>query len=786
MPFSVRFKTFLCLCGITFSASIVSAQLITTVVGGGYASGQSAFNVGIGPQNTTLDAAGNLVVADYANSRVFKLDQATGIISVISGLGIIGNYGDGGPAAGACFYNANDVAYDKHGNLFVADFNNNKIRKIDTNGIITTYAGNGAFAFGGDGGPAVSASLNRPASVFVDSSDRLYIADEYNHRIRMVNASGIITTVAGNGTAGFGGDDSIATNAMLNYPSSVKQDRAGNLVIADQVNERLRRIDGAGIIRTIAGGGASALESIPATNASLSNPLVVTIDTSGAIVFSEYGTNRIRKVNTAGIISLVAGTGALGFSGDGGPATLAKLRRPAGVTADKNGNLFICDYDPASLSHTNCRIRKVAASGIISTIAGDSTTIYGGDGDPSLAAQIFNPGALAVDGKGAIYVIDSQVIVRKSGSTGIMSTFAGTHRLMPNADSIPATDARMNPIAGLVTDVHGNLYLADAQHGTIRKVDTNGIITRFAGGGSVLGDGGPATAATLSQPTGLAFDRDGNLYIADNGNYRVRKIDTTGVITTVAGMGIGGISGNEGPATTARISAYGVAVDDSGKIFISDNLFRIRMVDSAGIIHAYAGAGISVPVGDGGPATAARLNKPQGLATDHYGNLYVADFADNRVRRINSSGIISTMAGNGVAYYYGDGQDIAFSEVDGPSDIKVDADGNLLFTDKYNFRVRKVWLNTGVRDVAKAGIGDLIVTPNPAITVMDACAGENADILYWVLTNLRGEEVYAVRAQQMWHGKLHLDVRNYPNGMYILNAVGAGVHRCARVVIAHE
>ena len=770
---------------ICIGADHANAQLITTVVGGGYASGQSAMNIGIGPQNTTLDAAGNLVVADFTNSRVFKLDQSTGLITVISGLGIIGNYGDGGPAAGACFYRPNDVAYDRHGNLFVADFNNNKIRKIDTAGIITTYAGEGSFAYGGDGGPAVLAQLNRPAGVYVDASDNLYIADEFNSRIRKVSPAGIISTIAGTGALGFSGDDSLATNAALYYPTSVKQDKAGNIIIVDYGNDRLRRIDAAGIITTFAGGGGSTAENIPATNAQLNFPLVATVDTSGNIYFSEYGANRIRKISTSGIISLVAGTGTLGFSGDGGQATAARFRRPVGVTVDKAGSLYLCDYDPSSIPHTNCRIRKIDASGVINTIAGDSTVYFGGNGDPSVAGQLYNPSALAIDSKGAIYVTDSQYFVRKSNASGIISTYAGSHYYHSLSVYTPALYTRFGTISAMVTDPAGNLYLADEQYARVRKIDTNGMVTTFAGGGlpAVLGDGGPATAAYLIKPTGLAFDKFRNLYVADNGAYRVRKIDTAGVISTIVGIGIGGTSGNESPATMARVTPYGLAIDDSGRLYISDNMYRIRMVDTAGFIHAFAGAGSALPVGDGGPATAACLNKPQGMATDHNGNLYIADFANNRVRCINSAGIISTLAGNGIAYYYGDGQDIAFSEVDGPTDVKVDADGNVLFADMNNFRVRKVWLNTGVSNIANVAKCSLLVSPNPTTGWVNADIVGSFVVKKWVLTDMRGVQLLELNPGNTNNGHLHLDLSSFRDGVYVLHCVGETQRYTAKVLL---
>ena len=756
-------------CCVVFGMiTTTKAQLITTVVGGGYATGQSATNIGIGPVNTTIDPNGNLVVADVINSRVFRIDKNTGMITVIAGLGIIGNYGDGGPAAAACFYNPNDVCYDPKGNLYVADFNNNKIRKIDTAGVITTYAGTGAFAYGGDGGPAIDAQLNRPAGVYADAVGNIFIADEFNHCIRRIDASGTITTIAGCDTAGFAGDGGPATAAKLNYPTSVKMNKAGELIIVDQINFRIRKIDNAGLIHTIAGGGTSTANNVPATVAQIGQPLVASIDTEGNIYVSDFGKDQIRKVDTGGIYRLVAGTGTTGFSGDGGPATMAKFRRPQGVTAAPDGSIYVCDFDGSAVPNSNNRIRKIAANGIVSTIAGDSTLNYGGDGDPWNAAQIYHPTAFAIAPNGEFYVADSQVIIRKADASGLVNTFAGIHNLhypVVIGEDTPRLSNRFEQISSMMTDKKGNLFIADAAMRRVRKIDTNGLVSTYAGGAtSGVGDNGPATSAMLGGPTGLAFDRYGNLFIADSGADRVRKVDTAGIITTVAGYGLPGYTGNEGPATSARLLVNGIAVDDSGRIFLSDGIARIRMIDATGIIHAFAGTGTAL--GDGGAATAANLTKPRGLAVDHNGNLYIADYGNNRIRFVENNGLIHTLAGNG------DGMDVSYSELNGPYDVRIDLDGNVLFSDMNNFRIRKIWLNTGLRDPHQPAISAAVsVTPNPTFGNLNAVLEGPVLIEEWVLTDLKGREQWRQHVADPNSRTLTADFSRLPTGMYLIHAL---------------
>ena len=348
----------------------------------------------------------------------------------------------------------------------------------------------------GDEGPAVRARLASPYGVAVDGSGNVYIADRRNHRIRRVDRSGTITTVAGTGERGFGGDGGPAVAARLNEPTRVALDTSGALYIADRGNHRIRRVDGLGIVTT------------------------------------------------------VAGNGEIGFSGDGGPAVEARLKLPQGMAVDGSGALYIADT-------WNRRIRRVDASGTITTVAGSGGRGYGGDGGPAVRTSLNVPAGVAVDGLGNLYIAESeQNRVLRVDTSGIITTMAGNGEIGFSGDGGPAVEAWLNTPLGVTVDEAGNVYIADWGNHRIRRVDGSGIITTIAGTGErgFSGDGGPAVEASLWHPEGVTVDGGGNLYIADWGNHRIRRVDGSGVITTIAGIGESGFGGDGGPAAGAWLN----------------------------------------------------------------------------------------------------------------------------------------------------------------------------------------------------------------------------------------
>ncbi len=676
------------------SGSAASGQtaVITTVAGSSLGSAV-ALNTPLGQLSGVAVYKGNIYIADSAGNRIL-LVASDGSIRIAAGNGSQGFSGDGGAATSASLSRPQGIAVDASGNLFIAD--NCRIRQVSAGSIISTVAGNGSCSFSGDGGPAISASLT-PVSVAVDASGNLFIAEHQNCRIRQVSAGGIISTVAGNGSCSFSGDGGPAISASLNFPAGVAVDASGNLFIADQYNNRIRKVSANGIISTVAGNGAARFsgDGAAATSASLSYPAGIAVDASGNLLIVDSINQRIRKVSSSGIISTVAGNGRFGFSGDGGPAIAASLDLDpsflplAAVAVDASGNLFIADT-------FNFRIREVSVGGIISTVAGNGTPGFSGDGGPATSASLGGPTSVATDTSGNLFIADQyNARIRKVSATGIVTTVAGNGTVYPSSgDGGPATSASLSGPQALALDTSGNLFIADSGSGRIRKVSATGTITTVAGDGSYTfwGDGGPATSASLNDPRGVAVDASGNLFIADTQNNRIRKVSANGIITTVAGNGTSGFSGDNGLATSAALSGpVGLAVDASGNLFIADQYNnRIRKVTAAtGMIATVAGNGKSA-LGDGGPATSASLSFPTGVAVDASGNLFIADTGNQRIREVLATGIITTVAGNGTAGFSGDGGSATSASLNSPAGIAVDAGGHLFIADTNNNRVREV------------------------------------------------------------------------------------------------
>jgi len=424
---------------------------------------------------------------------------ADGTITTAAGNGAYNGLGDGGPATAASVPVPSGVAIHA-GTLYIAS-GSGRIRKVAINGTITTVAGNGVYGFSGDGGQATAASLSWPHGITVDTTGNLYIADIGTYHVRKVAIDGIISTIAGNGFQSFGGDGGAATAAFLSSAEGIALDASGNLYIADTYNYRIRKMATDGTITTVGGGNFPGFsgDGGPATAAALSFPSAIAVHVSGDLYITVN--NRIRKVTTDGTITTIAGNGTPGFGGDNGPATGATLAYPSGIAVDGSGNLYIADS-------ANNRIRKIAANGTITTVAGSGTAGFGGDGGPATAAMLYRPLDIAVDGSGTLYIVD-------------------------------------------------------AVNRRIRRIAVDGTITTVAGNGisGSSGDGGPATAATLDYPTRVAVDGSGNLYVSDELGHRIRRVAAGGTITTIAGNGTEGFTGDGGPATAGGLSSpSGIAV----------------------------------------------------------------------------------------------------------------------------------------------------------------------------------------------------------------------------------
>jgi sugar lactone lactonase YvrE len=660
------------------------------------------------------------------------LDAYNPTIETIAGdttAAYLGDY-NAGIATSAQLNRPYNVAVDSSGNIYIADRSNHCIRRVNTSGIITTVAGTGTAGSLGDGGNATSAQLSSPTGVAVDLSGNIYIADTWNHRIRKITVStGIITTIAGTGTNGFSGDGSAATSALLYSPDSVVLDSMGNVYITDTWNNCIRKITvSTGIITTIAGTGGNGAGFIGftgdggvATSAKLNYPSGVALDLSGNVYIADQSNNCIRKITVSNdIITTIAGTGTAGSLGDGGVATSARLWNPSGVALDLSGNVYIADQS------NNC-IRKITVStGIITTIAGTGIAGFLGDGGVATSARLWKPSGVALDLSGNVYIADTwnNCIRKITVSTGIITTIAGTGTAGFSGDynTGDAKKARLNN-GDIKLDSIGNLYITDLLNNLIRKIDTSGIITTIAGPGTVglLGDNGPAISATLDKPFKLDTDLSGNIYIADRDNHRIRKITvSTGIITTIAGTGIAGFLGDGGAATFARLrNPSDVALDLSGNIYILDTSNnRIRKINTDGVINTIAGNG-SYGNDYDKLATTVPFYNPIAAMPDMFGNIYIID--QNAVKKINNAGVITLIAGTvGTTGFSGDGG-AATSEslFNSPSGIALDKAGNIYIADTWNNRIRKITVSTGtITTIAGTGTAGSLGDGGPATSAL--------------------------------------------------------------------
>jgi hypothetical protein len=576
---------------------------------------------------------------------------------------------------GACINAPRGLALNAAGDLFISDALNNRVRRVDhTTNVITTYAGTGLTGFCGEGVPATSACIYHPRGLkFNATSGDLYIADESNDRIRRVanDVNHTITTVAGNGVRGFGGDSGAATLALLDQPRGVAFDAANNLYIADATNDRIRKVlvgadatvnGGAGeTISTYAGVGLDEFcgDGAAATAACLNAPDNVTFDALGDLYIADALNHRVRKVNhTTGFISTFAGSGA--FCGDTGQATSACLDNPQGVA--RKG-----PADPLYIADTvNHRIRMVDGSGNISTYAGTGNTTGSiGDGGPAASAHLFFPRGIALNAAGDLYIADSsnQRVRRIAAGTGLISTVAGTGTAGFNGDGGPATSARLNFPRDVFIDTAGNLFIVDASNNAIRKVANggDGVVTGGAGetistvAGASNGNSGDCVNGTsttqqcLNDPHGVFVDGGGRIYIADTNNHKIRMVDATNTFTIVAGTGTARTTGDGGAATVASVhEPTSIVVNASGALLISSHAGdRVRQVlpgpngfvdgGPGETISTILGNSISGFCGDGFSGPSACLLLPRAITLDTAGNLYVADDGNRRVRKLAAS-----------------------------------------------------------------------------------------------------------------------------------------------------
>ncbi len=574
-----------------------------------------------------------MILFGFLILTVLQLACFQDIIYTIAGTGTVGYSGDGGAATSATLNGPAGITLDSSGNVYFADFLNNRVRKITiSTGIISTFAGDGGTAcvdscFSGDGSAATSAALFSPYGISSDTSN-IYIADRLNHRIRkVVLATNIITTIAGTGTSSFSGDGGDATSAALYSPQGIATDTSGALYISDTGNNRIRKVSN-GIITTIAGSGSTTpgtygdlYDGSSAISAIINNPISVVVDSSSNVFIADSGNNRIRKVTVStGIITTFAGSGAglssAGFSGDGGVASSAKLFSPAGVTLDNNQNMYIVDAK-------NYRIRKInSLTSVITTLAGTGATSSSGDGDVATSASLNDPYGIVLASNQYVYFTEKtgnkirviQQVTDAPTSSPTVTPSTAIPSYLPS--EIPTVKPTIVPsgIPTLIPTIEPTIEATTKTPSNYPSMSPNTvfIISTIVGTGSTSynGDDISATSATLYYPWVVALDSVGkliymfilkfclifpvliveNVYIADNYHHRIRKVTvSTGIITTVAGTGSSGFSGDGGAATSAGLNnPIGVALDSSGtytKLYLIFNFVTPHFVQEMFILR---------------------------------------------------------------------------------------------------------------------------------------------------------------------------------------------------------
>lgn len=700
--------------------STLQAQtIITTLAGTRFTlppDGIPATTAGVGQvSGLAQDRNGNIYFSDLSTNRVYRIGTS-GILTAYAGSGTQGYGGDGGPATAAALFNPRGLAFDGLGNLYICDGANFRIRKVSAAGIISTIAGTGTSGYSGDGGQATSAMLGFNTRVALDSVFNIYISDPNNHRVRRITSDGVIRTFAGNGVSAFAGDGGPATLASLQSPEGLAFDAVGDLYIADPAANRVRMVGTNGTIKTVAGTGLNGTtgDGGPAIQARLNYPVAVAVDQSGALLIADQFAQRIRRVDPlTAVISTIAGTSQAGLAGDGGPAVNASLYGPADLLAAANSALLIADLN-------NLRVRSIQ-QGTITTIAGNGNYRYSGDGGIATDANLPSPDGVVVDSSGNVDVCDNFANrVRSVNGYGIINLIAGTGTAGYGGDGGPAASAMLIDCDGIAADGSGNLYLADTHNQRVRKINSSGVISTLAGNGSAgfAGDGGQAAAASLALPQGVAVDSRGNVYIADTGNNRIRMVNSAGMISTIAGNGSQGFAGDGVSAIAAQLNAPSrVAVDSSGNVWFSDNGNNaVRRISTDGNIHTVAGTGQSGFSGDGGPAVSAQLNNPNGLAVDSTGGLLIADTGNLRIRRVDPSGLINTFAGDGAATLSGDGGSPLSSGFGAPADVAADPSGNVYVADQMLGRVRRIQPQQASLILSEVGITFTEAADAPAIS----------------------------------------------------------------------
>ncbi len=624
---------------------------------------------------------------------------------------------------------------------------------------IRTVAGTDSV---GDGGSALAALLSQAEGVAVDQAGTIYVADADDNRVRKIGIDGVIQTVAGTGVAGFAGDGGAAGAALLNHPYGVAVDDRGNLYIADLGNARVRRVSADGVIQTVAGGGSI----VPGGNgdggqaiiAQLLQPRNVAIGADGSLLISDFGAHRVYQVSPAGILTTLAGTGNAGFSGDGGAARLAQLKAPAGLAVDAGGVVYVADSG-------NNRVRKVDHGLITSmfTVTSPTGVAAAGSGWVYIAASGYfgtqfkanaNLSAardVALDRAGNAYATTGQ-FVRKVNAAGAVTTVAGGGGARYfGGDNGPAIAARLNAPAGVAVDDLGNWYIADTGNHRVRKISAGGVMSTLAGTGEpgAKGDHGPAALAQLNNPRSVAVDSLRNIYVADSGNNAVRMITPGGVISTVFGQLNDPSYVAVGPDGSVYVADAGnnrvLRLSPGGTMSTVTQMVQPRAVavNGAGDVFVSGAASVvKIPAAGGFSTVLDGLSSPRGLVATPAGELLIAETGANVIRRVTAAGVVSTIAGTGAAGFSGDEGAAAEAQLNAPLDIAMDANGAIWIADSGNNRVR-----------ALAAAAAIAADTDPGVTLVSAATLAPGAIAPGEIVTIFGSGFQADQTQLQFDGR---------------------------------
>jgi hypothetical protein len=706
----------------------------TASAGFGGDNGPAAAASLLAPRCVVVGALGNVFIADTGNNRIRMINKQ-GIIVTVAGTGAATYSGDGGSAASATLNAPAGLAIDGLGDLVICDTNNNCVRLVDSLGMgsISTIAGTGLAGSAGDGAAATSAQLSAPGAACVDlSSGTIYVADTGNHAVRAFKPGGTIATVAGvTGSAGAGADAVPATASQLNSPQGVCI-LNGEVVVADTNNHRIRKFKPGSTIATIAGLSVAGVptpgfsgDGGAAGDAAMNTPTGLSSDGAGGFLVADTGNDRIRQVRSTGTITTVMGSGTLpaGYIGDGGPATKARFGGLDQLFRAPSGTFFVAD------GQFN-RIRSFTLNGNISTVLGGASraVTYATTPIPTAQVTLSTSRGVTVDANGIIFEVgaNDDTVQAVNPATGLTVSIAGTGVSGSGANGVPPLTSALNGPKALLV-LPGNIILvAETSGNRIRQfaytvspagvVAATGNITLACGTGSAgfSGDNGPATSANIRTPQGMALDPNGNVVFSDSGNSVVRRFTLGGNVTTIAGNGAVGFSGDGALATQASLSGptY-VTVDLSqnvGTIYVADTgNNRVRQVTPSGIISTVAGTGDgSSDIVDGTPALSVALPNPTGIAVDSAGGVLVCLTGTRRIARFLPGGNATVVAGAPALSSIGDGGPANQGQLVIPVGVNVDPGGHGLYvSDNVGFRVRFVDFATGlISTVAGIGIGN--------------------------------------------------------------------------------